>query len=146
MTGYAFPDVLVELVKLQKAGKRDEAHDLFDAHMPLLRYEQQQGVGLAVREYVTMKRGFLASDAQRKPGSVLSAKAREEIDYMLVSFAVGCEVIGRKPQRRSFPTQSAQSGQSYSSALLLQKFRNLCFEPMDKTACLAAERTPSTAV
>ena len=83
MTGYAFPDMLVELVKLQKAGKRDEAHDLFDAHLPLLRYEQQQGVGLAVRKYVMMKRGFLASDAQRKPGSALSAKAREEIDYML---------------------------------------------------------------
>jgi 4-hydroxy-tetrahydrodipicolinate synthase len=83
MTGYAFPDMLVELVKLQKAGKRDEAHDLFDAHLPLLRYEQQQGVGLAVRKYVMMKRGFLASDAQRKPGSALSTKAREEIDYML---------------------------------------------------------------
>jgi 4-hydroxy-tetrahydrodipicolinate synthase len=83
MTGYAFPDMLVELVKLQKAGKRDEAHDLFDAHLPLLRYEQQQGVGLAVRKYVMMKRGFLASDAQRKPGSVLSVKAREEVDYML---------------------------------------------------------------
>ncbi|WP_441281115.1 dihydrodipicolinate synthase family protein [Tardiphaga sp. 862_B3_N1_1] len=83
MTGYAFPDMLVELVKLHKAGKRDEAHDLFDAHLPLLRYEQQQGVGLAVRKYVMMKRGFLASDAQRKPGSALSAKAREEIDYML---------------------------------------------------------------
>ena len=83
MTGYAFPDMLVELVKLQKAGKRDEAHDLFDAHLPLLRYEQQQGVGLAVRKYVMMKRGFLASDAQRKPGSVLSVMAREEVDYML---------------------------------------------------------------
>ncbi|SEI20770.1 dihydrodipicolinate synthase family protein [Tardiphaga sp. OK245] len=83
MTGYAFPDMLVELVKLQKAGKRDEAHDLFDAHLPLLRYEQQQGVGLAVRKYVMMKRGFLVSDAQRKPGSALSAKAREEVDYLL---------------------------------------------------------------
>jgi 4-hydroxy-tetrahydrodipicolinate synthase len=83
MTGYAFPDMLVELVKLQKAGKRDEAHDLFDAHLPLLRYEQQQGVGLAVRKYVMMKRGFLASDAQRKPGSTLSVKAREEVDYLL---------------------------------------------------------------
>ncbi|MEH2470851.1 4-hydroxy-tetrahydrodipicolinate synthase [Nitrobacteraceae bacterium AZCC 2161] len=83
MTGYAFPDMLVELVKLQKAGKRDEAHDLFDAHLPLLRYEQQQGVGLAVRKYVMMKRGFLASDAQRTPGIGLSAKAREEADYLL---------------------------------------------------------------
>jgi 4-hydroxy-tetrahydrodipicolinate synthase len=83
MTGYAFPDMLVQLVKLQKAGKRGEAHDLFDAHLPLLRYEQQQGVGLAVRKYVMMKRGFLVSDAQRKPGSALSANAREEVDYLL---------------------------------------------------------------
>ncbi|MEH2471748.1 4-hydroxy-tetrahydrodipicolinate synthase [Nitrobacteraceae bacterium AZCC 2161] len=87
MTGYAFPDTLVELVKLQKAGKRDEAHDLFDAHLPLLRYEQQQGVGLAVRKYVMMKRGFIASDAQRKPGSALSVKAKEEVDYMLARLA-----------------------------------------------------------
>ena len=83
MTGYAFPDMLVQLVKLQKAGRRDEAHDLFDAHLPLLRYEQQQGVGLAVRKYVMMKRGFLKSDAQRKPGLPLSTTARMEIDYLL---------------------------------------------------------------
>jgi 4-hydroxy-tetrahydrodipicolinate synthase len=83
MTGYAFPDMLVELVRLQKGGKRDEAHNLFDAHLPLLRYEQQPGVGLAVRKYVMMKRGFLASDTQRKPGTALSAKAREEVDYLL---------------------------------------------------------------
>src|SRR5258708_6049418 len=68
MTGYAFPEMLVDVVRLQKAGRRDEAHDLFDAHLPLLRYEQQFSVGLAVRKYVLMKRGLLASDAQRKPG------------------------------------------------------------------------------
>jgi 4-hydroxy-tetrahydrodipicolinate synthase len=83
MTGYAFPEMLVGLVKLHKAGRRDEAHDLFDAHLPLVRYEQQQGVGLAVRKYVMMKRGLIASDAQRKPGAALSAKAREEVDYLL---------------------------------------------------------------
>jgi 4-hydroxy-tetrahydrodipicolinate synthase len=83
MTGYAFPEMLVDVVRLQKAGRRDEAHDLFDAHLPLLRYEQQQGVGLAVRKYVLMKRGLLASDAQRKPGSHLSPAARAEVDYLL---------------------------------------------------------------
>jgi 4-hydroxy-tetrahydrodipicolinate synthase len=83
MTGYAFPEMLVDVVRLQKEGKRDEAHDVFDAHLPLVRYEQQQGVGLATRKYVMMKRGFLASDAQRKPGAALSDKARAEIDYLL---------------------------------------------------------------
>ena len=83
MTGYAFPEMLADVVRLQKTGKRDEAHDLFDAHLPLLRYEQQQGVGLAVRKYVLMRRGFIASDAQRKPASALTPAARQEVDYLL---------------------------------------------------------------
>ena len=80
MTGYCFPDMLVDLVNLSAQGKRDEAHDLFDAHLPLIRYEQQQGVGLAVRKYVLMRRGIIASDAQRKPGAALPAGSRREGD------------------------------------------------------------------
>ncbi|RTL48951.1 MAG: dihydrodipicolinate synthase family protein [Bradyrhizobiaceae bacterium] len=83
MTGYAFPDMLVDVVKLSQQGKRDEAHDLFDAHLPLVRYEQQQGVGLATRKYVLQKRGAIASDAQRKPGAGLTAAAKAEVDYLL---------------------------------------------------------------
>jgi len=87
MTGYAFPEMLADVVRLQKAGQRDQAHDLFDAHLPLVRYEQQQGVGLAVRKYVLMRRGFIASDAQRKPGSNLTPAARAEVDYLLSRLA-----------------------------------------------------------
>jgi 4-hydroxy-tetrahydrodipicolinate synthase len=83
MTGYAFPDMLVELVRLASAGERERAHDLFDAHLPLIRYELQPGVGLAVRKYVLMRRGILASDAQRRPGAAMSAKARDEVEYLL---------------------------------------------------------------
>jgi 4-hydroxy-tetrahydrodipicolinate synthase len=87
MTGYAFPDMLVEVVRLQKAGERDAAHDLFDAHLPLLRYEQQPGIGLAVRKYVMMRRGILSSDAQRKPGNALSSAAKAEVEYLLSRLA-----------------------------------------------------------
>jgi 4-hydroxy-tetrahydrodipicolinate synthase len=83
MTGYGFPDMLTELVELSTAGKREEAHDLFDAHLPLIRYEQQLGIGLAVRKHVLMRRGVIASDAQRKPAQMLTAAARAEIDYLL---------------------------------------------------------------
>ncbi len=83
MTGYAFPDMLVDVVNVSRAGARDEAHDLFDAHLPLIRYEQQQGIGLAVRKYVLQKRGAIASDAQRTPATRLSAAARAEVDYLL---------------------------------------------------------------
>ena len=87
MTGYCFPDMLVDVVRLSKAGQRDAAHDLFDAHLPLIRYEQQPGVGLAVRKYVLMRRGILSSQAQRKPGASLSAAARAEVDYLLARLA-----------------------------------------------------------
>ena len=87
MTGYAFPDMLAEVVRLQKQGDRNVAHDLFDAHLPLIRYEQQLGVGLAIRKYVLMKRGAIARDAQRKPASVLSPAARAEVDYLLSRIA-----------------------------------------------------------
>src|SRR5499433_4614253 len=83
MTGYAFPELLIDTVRLSKAGKRDAVHDLFDAHLPLIRYEQQPGAGLAVRKYVLWRRGVLASDAQRKPGPRVSRETAAEIDFML---------------------------------------------------------------
>ena len=83
MTGYAFPELLVDVVRMQAEGQRDAAHDLFDAHLPLLRYEQQARIGLAVRKYVLMRRGLLSSDAQRKPAPGLSARGRTEVDYLL---------------------------------------------------------------
>jgi 4-hydroxy-tetrahydrodipicolinate synthase len=87
MTGYAFPDMLVDVVKLAQKGEREAAHDLFDAHLPLIRYEQQQGIGLAVRKYVLRKRGAIAYDAQRVPSTSLSATAQAEIDFLLSRLA-----------------------------------------------------------
>lgn len=92
MTGYAFPDTLVDLDRLHREGERDAAHDLFDAHLPLIRFEQQQGVGLAVRKYVLMRRGAIASDVQRSPRSSLTPTGRSEVEYLL-------ERLGRKDPR-----------------------------------------------
>lgn len=86
-TGYAFPDMLVETVKLSKAGKRDEAHDLFDAHLPLLRYDHQPGVGLAVRKYVLQRRGVLKTAVMRKPAPAFTAESRADVDYLLARLA-----------------------------------------------------------
>jgi 4-hydroxy-tetrahydrodipicolinate synthase len=86
-TGYCFPDMLCDVVRLSAAGQREAAHDLFDAHLPLLRYEQQPGVGLAVRKYVLLRRRLLGSAAQRRPGVALSAAARGEVDHLLQRLA-----------------------------------------------------------
>lgn len=87
MTGYCFPDMLVELVTLARSGQRSAAHDLYDAHLPLIRYEQQQGLGLAVRKYVLARRGVIRSSAQRSPASALSARGVEEVDFLLQRLA-----------------------------------------------------------
>ncbi|HXO71646.1 MAG TPA: dihydrodipicolinate synthase family protein, partial [Bradyrhizobium sp.] len=103
MTGYAFPELLIDVVKLSKAGKRDAAHDLFDAHLPLIRYEQQPGAGLAVRKYVLQKRGVIASSAQRKPGAGITAAAKAEVDYLLSR-------VARVDKRAAMQPQSSAAG------------------------------------
>lgn len=87
MTGYAFPDMLVELDRLHRAGEREAAHDLFDAHLPMIRMEQQPGVGLAVRKYLLRRRGIIACDLQRRPGVALTDAGRTEVDYLLERLA-----------------------------------------------------------
>jgi 4-hydroxy-tetrahydrodipicolinate synthase len=87
MTGYCFPDMLVDVVTMTSKGQREAAHDLFDVHLPLIRYEQQPGAGLAVRKYVFMRRGVLTSDALRTPGAPMTATARQEVDYLLTRLA-----------------------------------------------------------
>jgi 4-hydroxy-tetrahydrodipicolinate synthase len=103
MTGYAFPELLIDVVRLSKEGKRDAMHDLFDAHLPLIRYEQQPGAGLAVRKYVLQKRGIIASPAQRKPGAGITATAKAEVDYLLAR-------VARVDRRANLQPQSSAAG------------------------------------
>jgi 4-hydroxy-tetrahydrodipicolinate synthase len=83
MTGYAYPEMLVGVVNLINQGKRTEAHDLFDRHLPLVRYETQPGVGLAVRKYVLKRRGIIATDTLRKPGPKLSPETIADIEWLM---------------------------------------------------------------
>jgi len=83
MTGFAFPEMMVGVVKAHRAGDRDKAQDIFDAYLPLARYEQQQGIGLAVRKYVLAKRGAIASAAMRKPRVALSPADVAEIERLI---------------------------------------------------------------
>jgi 4-hydroxy-tetrahydrodipicolinate synthase len=72
MTGFAWPEMMVDVCKAHQAGDIERAHDLFDAYLPLARYEQQAGIGLAVRKHILAQRGVIASAAIRRPGPKLS--------------------------------------------------------------------------
>jgi 4-hydroxy-tetrahydrodipicolinate synthase len=75
--------MMVDVCKAHAAGNIERAHDLFDAYLPLARYEQQTALGLAVRKYMLAKRGAIASAAIRKPGPKLSAADIADIDRLI---------------------------------------------------------------
>ncbi|MEZ5825987.1 MAG: dihydrodipicolinate synthase family protein [Geminicoccaceae bacterium] len=82
MTGFAYPEMLVGVCAHHRAGRKEQMLDLFDLYLPLVRYEQQPGMGLAARKYVLMRRGALAHDFARAPAARLSETSRREIDWL----------------------------------------------------------------
>jgi 4-hydroxy-tetrahydrodipicolinate synthase len=83
MTGFAYPEMMRDVVAASAAGDWQRAADIFDAYLPLARYEQQPVIGLAVRKHVLAKRGALASAAMRKPAPVLSVADIAEVEFLI---------------------------------------------------------------
>jgi 4-hydroxy-tetrahydrodipicolinate synthase len=83
MTGFAYPEMLVQVCKLFDVGKPKEAEDLFNVYLPLLRHEFQYGIGLALRKETLRRRGVIKSAYVRKPGPVLDAHDLEELGALI---------------------------------------------------------------
>jgi 4-hydroxy-tetrahydrodipicolinate synthase len=83
MTGFAFPEVLVRIVTLFRSGRVDEAADVFYGTVPLMRFEFQEGIGMAIRKEVLRRRGALASASIRAPGGRLDTATCEALDRVL---------------------------------------------------------------
>jgi 4-hydroxy-tetrahydrodipicolinate synthase len=83
MSGFAYPELLVEVYERFVAGREEAAFDLYDAYLPLIRYEQQPGIGLAIRKEILHRRRVLASPALRPPGAALDALDHAELDRLL---------------------------------------------------------------
>jgi 4-hydroxy-tetrahydrodipicolinate synthase len=64
-------------------GNADQAEDLFDAYLPLVKHEQQPGWGLALRKEVLHRRGVIASAKVRAPGPSLSATDHDELSRLI---------------------------------------------------------------
>jgi len=68
MTGFAYPEVLVAIWRAWQAGDRREAAEIFYRYLPLIQFEGQPKLGLAVRKEILLRRGLIASAAVRHPG------------------------------------------------------------------------------
>jgi 4-hydroxy-tetrahydrodipicolinate synthase len=80
MTGFAYPGLLVEVVSSWSAGKRDEAADSFYRHVPLMRFEFQEGIGMAIRKEILRRRGALRHAGVRPPGATLDRSTLDSLD------------------------------------------------------------------
>ncbi|MBX9468647.1 MAG: dihydrodipicolinate synthase family protein [Rhizobium sp.] len=83
MTGFAYPEMMRDVVHHSEQGNPERAQDIFDAYLPLARYEQQPGLGLSIRKYIMAKRGAIATPALRKPGGALAATDINEIERLI---------------------------------------------------------------
>ena len=73
MTGFAFPGLLVTVYEMFLSGKANAAEDLYDIYLPLIRHEQQFGLGLALRKETLRRQGVLTSAKSRDPGPSLDS-------------------------------------------------------------------------
>lgn len=71
MTGFAYPEVLVDIWRAWDAGERDTAAEVFYRHLPLLIFEGQPRIGVAIRKEILRRRGLIDSATVRRPGPSL---------------------------------------------------------------------------
>jgi 4-hydroxy-tetrahydrodipicolinate synthase len=83
MTGFAFPEILVRIVTQFRAGHVDDAADLFYRTVPLMRFEFQEGIGMAIRKEILRRRTALASAATRAPAGAMDDPTKQALDRVL---------------------------------------------------------------
>ena len=83
MTGFAYPEMLVEVCAAYASGDPARGEDVFDLYLPLVRYDSQPGLGLAVRKEVLRRRGAIRSAHVRAPGPKLSALDQAELTGLM---------------------------------------------------------------
>jgi 4-hydroxy-tetrahydrodipicolinate synthase len=82
-TGFAYPEMLVDVCRKFFAGDVEGAEDLYDLYLPVVRHEQQPGIGLAIRKEILRRRGVIASAHVRAPGAAMDADDHKELDALI---------------------------------------------------------------
>lgn len=91
-TGFAFPEVLMAILREHVAGNAVGAYAIFTRFLPLLVFEQQPG--LAIRKELLRMRGVIAGNRVRHPGATIDAATSAQLQR-LVTATFGEEDITR---------------------------------------------------
>jgi 4-hydroxy-tetrahydrodipicolinate synthase len=83
MSGFSFPEMLVAAYGHFAGGRPEEAEDVYDLYLPLVKHEHQPGVGLAVRKEVFRLRSILKTAKCRDPAPAFDNIDRAELLRMI---------------------------------------------------------------
>ena len=79
MTGFAYPEILVEVCRQMAEGDRRKAEEVFYRHLPLIQFEGQEGIGLSIRKAALHHRGLISTPTVRHPGGGVAETTRREL-------------------------------------------------------------------
>jgi 4-hydroxy-tetrahydrodipicolinate synthase len=88
MTGFGFPEILVDIVRRFRAGDEAGARDAFYRACPLIRFENQPLLNLPIRKLVYQRRGAITSARVRAPGGALDAGTVADLDDLLTGLGL----------------------------------------------------------
>jgi 4-hydroxy-tetrahydrodipicolinate synthase len=94
MTGFAFPEILVAVYNAFAKGDRKAARDIFFRYLPLISYEGQPVIGLALRKEILRRRGAIEGSLIRHPGPSLDPGSKAEIDEILEALGLDGAGVG----------------------------------------------------
>ena len=83
MTGFAFPEILVDIYKRFTGGDHDGAAEVFYRYMPLIRFENQARINLVIRKHIYQRRGAIASARARAPFTPVDRGTLADLDDLL---------------------------------------------------------------
>jgi 4-hydroxy-tetrahydrodipicolinate synthase len=83
MTGFAYPEFLVDIYRRYQQGDVDGAAEVFYDVVALIRFEFQPGLGVSLRKHILVKRGVFETAVVRHPGAQADAKTLEHLDRIL---------------------------------------------------------------
>ena len=79
MTGFAYPEVLVEICRHMDEGDRARAEEVFYRYLPLILFEVQEGIDLGIRKAALCHRGLISTPRVRHPGAQASESIVKEL-------------------------------------------------------------------
>jgi 4-hydroxy-tetrahydrodipicolinate synthase len=83
MTGFPYPEVLVDIWQSFRDGNEPRAAELYYKYLPLMVLDSQPGTGVAARKEVQVRRGLIRTAVVRAPGMSLDADAKRALHATL---------------------------------------------------------------